>query len=66
MNEEKARKILESGEFLDGNSTWTWSARFMCCYDPGCCDNSFENIDESLEHLKNYIGNDWTLVEELK
>lgn len=36
-------------------SSWTFTELSMCCWDPGCCDCDFEDVDETIEHMKELV-----------
>lgn len=68
MTKGEARKILEEGGGL-GFESWDWrDFTYQCgCNEDGyeCCYESFNTVEDMLEHLESMCDGKWEEVEEL-
>lgn len=68
MTKDKAREVLERGGCLNFEA-WTWSHFTFVCgcneEDYTCCYETFNTIDDMIEHIDETCGGFWDLVEEL-
>ena len=65
MTKEEALDSLRKGHVLTFES-WEWSMwSYQCSSEYGCCYESFNTPEESLEHLEMSCDSNWDEVEEL-
>ncbi len=64
MTREEAKKVLEDGGYLHCHAWTFWKAGMTCGSEYGCCDDTFENIEEVLGNIEFFCGGNWDEVEE--
>lgn len=55
--------ILEGGRMIEYHA-WVFSEERMSCWDLGCCDLDFDDLNEATDTLEDYCNGKWEDCEE--
>lgn len=61
MTEQKVREALEEGKMVFYH-VWQYSASYMSCAEPGCCEDSLGGVDEAMSTIENHCSGKWEEV----
>lgn len=62
MTREECKAILEAGGSVSYHA-WTFRERTMGCWDEyNCCGDTFKDVEETLDNIAVYCGDDFTDV----
>lgn len=57
MNRNQAKDHLLQGKTILVDGIWYYTKYYMTCGDEECCDETFDNIEQCLDHLENHLQN---------
>lgn len=60
MTEQEVRDVLLAGGGVYYH-VWYFTINYYCCSE-GCCDGNPDGIEEAMEIIRNFVGDDWDEV----
>ena len=61
MDRDTVRAILENGDCIDYHA-WAFTKYGYCC-GSDCCNDTFDDIEDALDTIFYFVGDDWDEVE---